>query len=859
MRIDRVHAHAFGPFHDEELRPAPGMTVVHGPNESGKSSWSAAIYGGLCGLRHVGGRPRTADRIFEERHRPWDRDDDAWHASVHVTLDDGRRLHLHADLDGRDDYAVEADTGRDVVAQLDLENDNAPDGARLLGLTRRTILKTILVRQADVLHVLEEPDGLQEHLQQAAATGGDVTAERAIERLDAYHSEHVGTMAWNSKRPLKAAHDRVEACEEDLQAARRAHEEHAGLRTRLQEARDRAARLERQVGAAEAGRARRTLARHEAEHERAAVLAADLPDERPEPADDDERVGAVADAVAAWENRPEEPGLPTGPTVAELEARIAQLPPHPDGATEPAPEVEEAARSLQEARRRLAYHRDSEPAVGHPPSDVPGSPSGPDGGSRSPSEPEPGPESGASPAWSPGRLGLVGGGGLAALVGAGLLAGGAVVPGVVLLVVGVAAAVAGLLRGSGDGRDPAVVERRIAERERETWKRRRQRLEREADDREAALRSTLAGRDVDGTGRDDDVDALLARYRDACRRRAEEAGEAARRDELEARLESRCGAEQQVERARRRREQARTRLREVAGQVGVTAPDPAGLVEGLRARREEVRERQERRARERDRWTRSEALLDGRSLEELRGRVRKLRERLPPLPDGVDEQEAGQLTDRLGALREEAAEAREEVAGLEGRIADREGDPDSVVEAEEALERARSELASVRRLDETLELTRELLEQARERVQHEVAPLLQQAVQERLPELTRGRYAHVRVDPDSLLVQVSPDGTRWRRADRLSQGTAEQVYLLLRVAMAEHAVTTDETAPLILDDVTVHSDPVRTERLLELLRELSRERQVVLFTQEPDVADWARRHLGDDDRLVELDPGAIPA
>ena len=51
MRIERVVAHAFGPLIDATLDLAPGMTVVYGPNEAGKSSWHAALYAGLCGVR----------------------------------------------------------------------------------------------------------------------------------------------------------------------------------------------------------------------------------------------------------------------------------------------------------------------------------------------------------------------------------------------------------------------------------------------------------------------------------------------------------------------------------------------------------------------------------------------------------------------------------------------------------------------------------------------------------------------------------------------------------------------------------------------------------------------------------------
>ena len=50
----------------------------------------------------------------------------------------------------------------------------------------------------------------------------------------------------------------------------------------------------------------------------------------------------------------------------------------------------------------------------------------------------------------------------------------------------------------------------------------------------------------------------------------------------------------------------------------------------------------------------------------------------------------------------------------------------------------------------------------------------------------------------------------------------------------------DERAPLVLDDVTVQSDRQRKEAILELLRDVSKERQVILFTQELEVVSWGR-------------------
>src|SRR2546422_48152 len=112
VRVDSVTAHAFGPFAGDALHFAPGMTVIYGPNESGKSSWHAALYASLCGMRRARGGPRKEDQEFLERHQPWDRS--GWTVAARITLDDGRRIELQHDLEGLVDCrAVDADLGRD--------------------------------------------------------------------------------------------------------------------------------------------------------------------------------------------------------------------------------------------------------------------------------------------------------------------------------------------------------------------------------------------------------------------------------------------------------------------------------------------------------------------------------------------------------------------------------------------------------------------------------------------------------------------------------------------------------------------------------------------------------------------------
>ena len=64
----------------------------------------------------------------------------------------------------------------------------------------------------------------------------------------------------------------------------------------------------------------------------------------------------------------------------------------------------------------------------------------------------------------------------------------------------------------------------------------------------------------------------------------------------------------------------------------------------------------------------------------------------------------------------------------------------------------------------------------------------------------------------------------------LSEGARNQVYLAVRLAICSLVLPKDDPCPLILDDVLATFDDVRAKQTLRLLRELARERQILLFT-----------------------------
>jgi uncharacterized protein YhaN len=211
----------------------------------------------------------------------------------------------------------------------------------------------------------------------------------------------------------------------------------------------------------------------------------------------------------------------------------------------------------------------------------------------------------------------------------------------------------------------------------------------------------------------------------------------------------------------------------------------------------------------------------------------------------------------LDVLRRHHQDADRSAVVAEQALATLETQHTPVAEAEERLAAAEAQCQRLQALDDVLTRTREFLARAQERVHRDIAPHLATALARDLAVVTAGRYPEAVVDPGSLAVRVRGPGGPLRDVADLSVGTVEQVYLLLRVALAERLVRPGESCPLLLDDVTVHADHERTRRILDVLLAVAERHQVVLFTQQEQVRDWARATLtGPNHALHELTTAA---
>jgi hypothetical protein len=875
MRIKSVTAHAFGPLHEQTLPLAPGLTVVSGVNESAKSSWHAAIRAALCG------DPSS-------RYRPWH--GESWRVAATMSLESGEIVYVDRDLD----------------------DDTSPDIARRIGLDRASFTATACVDQAQLLSVLDAADGLQDHLRRAAATAGtDGTVEQALQRLTAPVDElrearnrlreaetDLGVARREHTRYLELS---ARARSAAAARARVAVQAHADALEALTARAARLAELQERFGdAPPSGLAAQEELTQLVNRALAAWRAAPTPRVLTGPSastlegeleslpefpvgetalDDDLRVVAgayeTASAVAAAHNE-RRPSPPTSAAPSVLRGLATRLDPA-SGARLTTSSIEvDAARQFQDEAAANAARVQVEADVA---------------AARVQEIALPNPFL---------RNALLALSCLTTLVGLLLFLVDQELAAVGVLLAALIAGVGGALaRGNAPQRQAAVefaaeraaaahqargllftADRKLAEAEgqravaleaarvhdeavatcaslgvpadRETlwrlanraaWEAEHADLVCEVARTEKAVRVELAARGkVDNTM---SVPDLLIDYETDCKVRARQALMAAQRPLLAQALQDRLLAEATVAEATVAHTRALELLRNAVTAIGGSGERPEELLRAIaewqRGWDRLLREAEE----ERNAWAELQALLADGTADDLEATLSAAQNHHASLlEDALRYAACDPVDPSLAASADSLAATVAELARV----------MPSVPDAEEAVQAAAAAVAEVTAEVEAIGLASRYLAAAREKVHSTIAPALEDTLRTWLPLVTDGRYVDAAVDASSLTVRVCAASEAWHQASRLSLGTAEQVYLLLRVALAQHLAS--EACPLLLDDVTVQADDARTRAVLDLLLRLSEDRQIVLFAQEAAVVEWAQERLGERDVLHQLTPVA---
>ncbi|MCC6713309.1 MAG: AAA family ATPase [Candidatus Dadabacteria bacterium] len=265
-----------------------------------------------------------------------------------------------------------------------------------------------------------------------------------------------------------------------------------------------------------------------------------------------------------------------------------------------------------------------------------------------------------------------------------------------------------------------------------------------------------------------------------------------------------------------------------------------------------------------------EAILKSDRLRELENEKRSLTDRLVRDGDGLTLEELvkecreadiasvrnliEELEERRNSLDENIKEAAGELSRRKDEFEAVGGD-DRAAEAAARKESAIAEMAHITERYVRIRSAATMLEWAIERYRKENQDPMINRASGHFAALTNGSFGGLDTEIDERdrvqIIGLRPGGERVG-IPGMSDGTADQLYLALRIAAIEDYLERSNALPFVADDLFINFDDMRSAAGLKLLGGLSRKTQVLFFTHHAHLVELARQTLGESLNIVSL-------
>lgn len=210
------------------------------------------------------------------------------------------------------------------------------------------------------------------------------------------------------------------------------------------------------------------------------------------------------------------------------------------------------------------------------------------------------------------------------------------------------------------------------------------------------------------------------------------------------------------------------------------------------------------------------------------------------LPENLSEEDLDLAKERFKAQSDQNGKIRSEISSLKAQLkAMAEGTPST------ALLRLKDEELSAKidgynDFGDKVDLTLEVLDEAFRELRRNYSGTLENRITEIFAHITEQKYSSVNVSKNFELGVKATDLFGLKDSQFLSSGTEDQLYLALRLALAELMTEQTGVLPILMDDPLSQYDDKRMVQTIEFLFDYAKSRQLILFTCHNTVADAAK-------------------
>ena len=211
MKVEEIKINSFGTLRNKEINLSDKINIIHGKNESGKSTLLTYIKTAFYGIS----RNKNGKEISDyDKYKPWSGEE--FSGKIKYTLDNGEQFEIFRDFNKKNPKIYNAKL-EDVTNQFNIDKK---EGSQFffeqVGIDENIFTSTIMAEQQEVKLSEQRQNILIQKIANIAGTGNsNMSYNKAKDRLNKKQLDEVGTERTQGK-PINILKNKIKNIEQIL-------------------------------------------------------------------------------------------------------------------------------------------------------------------------------------------------------------------------------------------------------------------------------------------------------------------------------------------------------------------------------------------------------------------------------------------------------------------------------------------------------------------------------------------------------------------------------------------------------------------------------------------------------------------
>lgn len=239
MRIDNLKINAYGNIKNKDISLNKGINIIHGANESGKSTLLSYIVNSFYGISKTKDGREISDY---EKYKPWGGSE--FSGRIKYTLNDNSQYEIFRDFTKKNPK-IYNERLEDITDNFEIDKK---DGSKFFveqtGVDKQTYLSTVVSMQQEVRLEEKEQNLLIQKIANLAGTGEDnVSYKKALGKLQDKIRDEIGTNK-TTQKPINIIEKEIEEINRKIEEIRPYKDKKYGIDAEKEELKDQIKELE---------------------------------------------------------------------------------------------------------------------------------------------------------------------------------------------------------------------------------------------------------------------------------------------------------------------------------------------------------------------------------------------------------------------------------------------------------------------------------------------------------------------------------------------------------------------------------------------------------------------------------------